>query len=207
VLTGEPALPATTWRLKSHLLRTRNLPTDRIRNYYSGSTLVAMPPKITAGDRTGSSTLNYMLGDHPSLSLGTGPSLSLGTGPSLSLGTGLGSTAITTDSNGGYFAEIRYYPWGTERYTYGTTPTHPSLCSGQAYHFTSESIKTVKACRHCRHCRRAEAGEWDRIVLLRGKIIVTRTSDRQSVALDNDAGRKHGRNLAVIFYGIIAPAD
>jgi RHS repeat-associated protein len=117
VLTGEPALPATTWRLKSHLLRTRNLPTDRIRNYYSGSTLVAMPPKITAGDRTGSSTLNYMLGDHPSLSLGTG----------------LGSTAITTDSNGEYFAEIRYYPWGTERYTYGTTPT--------SYHFTGQRLE------------------------------------------------------------------
>jgi RHS repeat-associated protein len=117
VLTGEPALPATTWRLKSHLLRTRNLPTDRIRNYYSGSTLVAMPPKITAGDRTGSSTLNYMLGDHPSLSLGTG----------------LGSTAITTNSSGGKLAEIRYYPWGTERYTYGTTPT--------SYHFTGQRLE------------------------------------------------------------------
>jgi RHS repeat-associated protein len=125
VLTGEPALPATTWRLKSHLLRTRNLPTDRIRNYYSGSTLVAMPPKITAGDRTGSSTLNYVLGDHPSLSLGTGPSLSLG--------TGLGSTAITTNSSGGKLAEIRYYPWGTERYTYGTTPT--------SYHFTGQRLE------------------------------------------------------------------
>jgi hypothetical protein len=150
--TEERALHATPCRLKSHLLRIRNLPTDRTRNYYAGSTLVAMPPKITAGDRTGSSTLNYMLGDHPSLSLGTG----------------LGSTAITTNSSGGKVAEIRYYPWGTERYKYGTTPTHPSLCSGQAHHFTSESIKTVKACRHC---RRAEAGEWDRIVYLWGEVV------------------------------------
>jgi hypothetical protein len=145
--TEERALHATPCRLKSHLLRIRNLPTDRTRNYYAGSTLVAM--------RKGSSTLNYMLGDHPSLSLGTG----------------LGSKAITTNNSGGKVAEIRYYPWGTERYKYGTTPTHPSLCSGQAHHFTSESIKTVKACRHGRHCRRAEAGEWDRIVYLWGEVV------------------------------------
>ena len=49
--------------------------------------------------RTGSSTLNYLLGDH------------------------LGSTAITTNSSGVKSAEIRYYPWGTTRYTSGTTPT------------------------------------------------------------------------------------
>jgi hypothetical protein len=91
--------------------------------------------------RKGSSTLNYMLGDHPSPELGTGPSLSLG--------TGLGSTEITTDSSGGKVAEIRY-PWGTERYKSGETPTHPSLCSGQAYQFTSESMKTVKSCKHCK---------------------------------------------------------
>jgi hypothetical protein len=30
-------------------------------------------------------------------------------------GRATGSMAITTDSNGEYFAEIRYYPWGTER--------------------------------------------------------------------------------------------
>ncbi len=41
--------------------------------------------------RTGS-TLNYLMGDH------------------------LGSQAITTDSNGNKTGEIRYYPWGTERY-------------------------------------------------------------------------------------------
>jgi RHS repeat-associated protein len=72
------------------------------RYYYAGSTLVAM--------RKGSSTLNYMLGDH------------------------LGSTAITTNSSGGKVAEIRYYPWGTERYTYGTTPT--------TYHFTEQRLES-----------------------------------------------------------------
>jgi RHS repeat-associated protein len=49
--------------------------------------------------RTGSSTLNFLLGDH------------------------LGSNAITTDSSGVKSAEIRYYPWGTTRYTSGTSPT------------------------------------------------------------------------------------
>jgi RHS repeat-associated protein len=48
---------------------------------------------------SGSSTRNYLLGDH------------------------LGSTAITTNSSGTRTAEVRYYPWGTERYTSGTTPT------------------------------------------------------------------------------------
>jgi RHS repeat-associated protein len=57
----------------------------------AGSTKVAM--------RTGSSTINYLLGDH------------------------LGSNAITTDSSGVKSAEIRYYPWGTTRYTSGTGPT------------------------------------------------------------------------------------
>jgi len=31
--------------------------------------------------------------------------------------------SITANSSGVMSAEIRYYPWGTERYTYGTTPT------------------------------------------------------------------------------------
>jgi hypothetical protein len=51
----------------------------------------------------------------------------------------MSSTAIITDTIGGYLAEIRYYPWGTERYTSGTTPT--------SYHFTSESTKTLQAGR------------------------------------------------------------
>jgi YD repeat-containing protein len=49
---------------------------NMIKYYYADNTRVAM--------RTGSSTLNYLLGDHPSLLLGTG----------------LGSQAITTNSSG-----------------------------------------------------------------------------------------------------------
>jgi len=60
--------------------------------------------------RTGSSTLNYLLGDH------------------------LGSTAITASSSGAKSAEIRYYPWGKERYTYSTTPT--------TYHFTGQRLES-----------------------------------------------------------------
>ncbi len=78
--------------------------------YYAGSTRVAM--------RTGSSTLNFLLGDHPSQSLGTG----------------LGSQSITTDNNGLNPKEIRYYPWGTERYTSGTTPT--------TFHFTGQRLES-----------------------------------------------------------------
>jgi RHS repeat-associated protein len=48
---------------------------------------------------TGSSTLNFLLGDH------------------------LGSTSITTSSSGSFQAEQRYYPWGTTRYTSGSIPT------------------------------------------------------------------------------------
>ena len=63
----------------------------KARFYYAGGTRVAV--------RTGSSTLNFLLGDH------------------------LGSTAITTDNLGARSAEVRYMPWGTTRWTYGTTPT------------------------------------------------------------------------------------
>jgi RHS repeat-associated protein len=35
----------------------------------------------------------------------------------------LGSTAITATSGGGWYAELRYYPWGGTRYSSGTTPT------------------------------------------------------------------------------------
>ncbi len=71
--------------------------------YYAGTTRVA--------ERTGSSTLNYLLGDH------------------------LGSQSITTSSSGAKTGEIRYYPWGTERYTWGTTPT--------TYHFTGQRLESV----------------------------------------------------------------
>jgi RHS repeat-associated protein len=49
--------------------------------------------------RQGSSTLYYLLTDH------------------------LGSTAITATSAGGFYTELRYYPWGGTRYASGTTPT------------------------------------------------------------------------------------
>ena len=58
--------------------------------YYEGSIKVAM--------RTGSSTLNFLLGDH------------------------LNSNAITTSSSGVKNSEIRYMPWGTTRYTNGSSP-------------------------------------------------------------------------------------
>jgi hypothetical protein len=75
------------------------------RFYYAGGTRVAV--------RTGSSTLNFLLGDH------------------------LGSTALTTDSSGAKTAEVRYMPWGTTRYTSGTTPT--------TFLFTSETVQTLRA--------------------------------------------------------------
>jgi RHS repeat-associated protein len=49
--------------------------------------------------RLGTTTLRFILGDH------------------------LGSTAITATTTGSKLAELRYYPWGGVRYTYGTTPT------------------------------------------------------------------------------------
>jgi len=54
--------------------------------YYANSTRIAM--------RTGSSTINYLLVDHPWQLLGTG----------------LGSTSITANSSGTKAAEIRYNP-------------------------------------------------------------------------------------------------
>jgi RHS repeat-associated protein len=59
--------------------------------YYAGTVRIAM--------RTGTTTLNWLFGDH------------------------LGSTSITTDSSGNKIAELRYKTWGETRYTYGTTPT------------------------------------------------------------------------------------
>ncbi len=39
------------------------------------------------------------------------------------LGDHLGSTSVTANINGVKSAEVRYYPWGTERYTYSSTLT------------------------------------------------------------------------------------
>ncbi len=74
---------------------------DIVKYYYLGGTRVAM--------RTGSSTLNYLLGDH------------------------LGSQALTLTSAGARLAtntELRYMPYGVARYTAGTTPT--------SYNFTGQ---------------------------------------------------------------------
>ena len=56
------------------------------------------------------STLYYLLGDH------------------------LGSLAITATSTGTKSAETRYYPWGMERYNYGTNQT--------SFHFTGQRLES-----------------------------------------------------------------
>jgi RHS repeat-associated protein len=63
--------------------------------YYTGGTKVGM----RTGEGTGTTGLNWLLGDH------------------------LGSTAITASSAGGKLAEVRYKAWGEDRYTSGSTPT------------------------------------------------------------------------------------
>jgi RHS repeat-associated protein len=74
--------------------------------YYAGNVRVAV--------RTGNSpgTINYLLGDH------------------------LGSTSLTTDSNGARVAELRYYPYGKTRY-----PSDPAAQAGAApttFRFTGQ---------------------------------------------------------------------
>jgi RHS repeat-associated protein len=74
-----------------------------IGNYYEQSGNITTTYYYAGGTRIAmrqGSTVNYLLGDH------------------------LGSTSITANSSGGLFAELRYKPWGEERYTNGvTTPT------------------------------------------------------------------------------------
>ncbi len=94
---------STTITYIGNYLEWKTSTSDMKRYYYAGSTRVAM--------RTGSSTLNYLLGDH------------------------LGSTATTANSCGTRTAEIRYYPWVTERYTSGTTPT--------TYRFTGQRLESL----------------------------------------------------------------
>ena len=50
----------------------------------------------------------------------------------------LGSTAITTNSSGVKSGEVRYYPWGTERYTSGTTLTAFGASTPTTYKFTGQ---------------------------------------------------------------------
>jgi RHS repeat-associated protein len=70
---------------------------------WTGSTATMKRYYYSGGQRVamrqGSSTLYYLLTDH------------------------LGSTSITATSAGGFYTELRYYPWGGTRYASGTTPT------------------------------------------------------------------------------------
>ncbi|MEA3439507.1 MAG: hypothetical protein U9R58_04420, partial [Chloroflexota bacterium] len=63
--------------------------------YYAGAQRVAMRVQ----DNNGGDDVYYLLSDH------------------------LGSTSVTTDSDGDYIAELRYTAWGTVRYSSGETPT------------------------------------------------------------------------------------
>jgi len=72
---------------------------SQITKYYmAGAARVAMR-KYTIPQ---SMTVEYMLGDH------------------------LGSTSITTDSNGAMVSEMRYKPWGELRYTWTDAPANTS---------------------------------------------------------------------------------
>jgi RHS repeat-associated protein len=80
------------------------LTTAYIGNYFewSGSTGTMKKYYYASGQRVAmrtGSTLYFLLGDH------------------------LGSTSITVNTSGVRSAELRYYPWGGNRYTDGTTPT------------------------------------------------------------------------------------
>ena len=54
--------------------------------------------------------------------------------PSYLLGDHLGSTSITADGAGNKIAEMRYLPWGGQRYANGTTPT--------SYRFTGQRLES-----------------------------------------------------------------
>ena len=54
----------------------------------------------------------------------------------------LGSTAITTNSSGVKSGEVRYYPWGTERYTSGTTLTAFGASTPTTYKFTGQRYES-----------------------------------------------------------------
>jgi RHS repeat-associated protein len=78
--------------------------TTYIGNYleWSGSTTTMKKYYYASGQRIAmrqGSTLYFLLTDH------------------------LGSTAVTATSGGGWYGELRYYPWGGTRYDTGTTPT------------------------------------------------------------------------------------
>jgi RHS repeat-associated protein len=67
--------------------------TNKKLYYYSGGVRVAV--RVV----TNQNNLYFLLSDH------------------------LGSTSITATSSGGFYSELRYMPWGGNRFTNGTTPT------------------------------------------------------------------------------------
>jgi RHS repeat-associated protein len=83
-----------------------------VGNYFewTGSTGTMLKHYYAGGTRVamrrGASSLYWMLGDH------------------------LGSQAITADANGGKISEVRYYPWGTDRYS--------AYTSSSTYRFTGQ---------------------------------------------------------------------
>jgi len=82
---------------------------------WTGSTSTMVKYYYAGGQRVamrkGSSTLYFLLGDH------------------------LGSTSLTANSSGSKVAELRYHPYGSTRYTDGTTPT--------SYRFTGQREDTT----------------------------------------------------------------
>jgi RHS repeat-associated protein len=124
---------------------------------------VAEPPKNPAGDitangHTGSSTMKYLFGDH---SLVPQDRLSSQTAQKQCRRitrqphkTGAGKVtrqAITSNTSGNPLlpppnpeerdlgeGKSSYYAWGEKRWSSGTLPTDPSLCSGQAFQFTGQ---------------------------------------------------------------------
>ncbi len=79
--------------------------------------LITHPSQATrvpmrSGAGTGTTGLNWLLGDH------------------------LGSTTITADASGNKAAELRYKAWGETRYSYGTTTTRRQY-TGQVSEMTT----------------------------------------------------------------------
>ena len=93
-LSGSPS-STTTYYIGNHTEYEIVGQTTTLRRYfYAGSTRIAMRVVDGATNPT-----YWLLNDH------------------------LTSTAITADSSGARFAELRYKAWGETRFTYGSTPT------------------------------------------------------------------------------------
>jgi len=85
----------TTYFVGSHYEKSGST----VTKYYTSTSLSAGFAGISRIAMRVNSTLSYLLTDH------------------------LGSTSITTNSNGALISELRYKPWGETRYSNGTTPT------------------------------------------------------------------------------------